>query len=151
MKILNRIFPLLILLMVCCLSSCDEEPTEALEDIIKEDLGYLPVIATFSLVSPEEPEVQPGMDVTFDLRFWSEGNIDKIEYWLVNEDEETKIGEQAYSPAYSTVSRTDSALFDFTVPASLEQGDAIAVQARVFNEGLEEYPATSSVTLTVPE
>lgn len=141
----------MIFAIVACLSSCDEEPTQALEDIIKEDLGYLPVIATFSLVSPEEPEVQPGTNTTFDLRFWSEGNIDKIQYWLINEEEETMIGEQAYTPAYSMVSRTDSALFNFTLPASLEAGDAISVQARVFNEGLEEYPASASVTLTVPE
>jgi hypothetical protein len=151
MKLINKKYPFILVSVICCLASCDEEPTAALEDIIKEDLGYMPVIATFELISPDEPEVEPGMNASFDLRFWSEGDIDKIEYWMIEGEDETMIGEQAYSPAYSMVSRTDSALFNFTVPASLQAGDTIAVQARVFNEGLEEYPATASVTLTVPE
>lgn len=151
MKNINKTLSLILLAGMCLFSACDEEPTEALEDIIKDDLGYLPVIATFRLVSPDVTEVQPGQQTTFDLRYWSEGNIEEIQYWMVEGETETLIGEQAYTPAYSMTSRTDSALFNFTVPASLEPGDEIAVQARVYNEGLEEYPAMSSITLTIPE
>lgn len=133
-------------------TACDEEPTQALEDIIKEDKGYLPVIASFTLVSPEEPKVQPGMETTFDLRYWSEGNIEEIQYWMIDEDQvETMIAEQAYEPAYSSVTWTDSLIFNYTIPATLQPGDTLSIEARVFNEGLEEYPATSSITLAVPE
>jgi hypothetical protein len=151
MKYINKTLSLILLAGMCLFTACDEEPTEALEGIIKEDLGYLPVIAAFKLVSPSGSVVQPGMQTSFDLRFWSEGNIEEIQYWMIEGDNEALIGEQAYTPAYSMVSRTDSTLFNFTVPISLESGDTIAVQARVFNEGLEEYPAVSSITLTVPE
>lgn len=151
MKTLTKIYPLVILALMACLTSCDEEPTEALEEIIKEDLGYLPVIASFNMVSPDASEVQAGTTVTFDLRFWSEGNIAEIQYWLVSDGDEALLEEQAYTPAYSTVSRTDSALFNFTVPASLQAGDEITVQARVINEGLEEYPTSASIILKVPE
>lgn len=151
MKVLKKIYPLLIFATMLGLVACDEEPTEALEDIIREDLGYMPVIATFSLVSPDETEVQPGTNTSFDLRFWSEGDIAEIQYWMIVDETETLIGDQDYAPAYSIITRTDSALFDFTVPASLQAGDTISVQARVFNEGLEDYPASASVTLTVVE
>lgn len=151
MKNINIIYGLMVVILLPFLAACDEEPTQALEDIIKEDKGYLPVIAKFSLVSSDAPVVQPGMETTFDLRYWSEGDIEDIQYWLLQDDSETMIGEQAYSPAYSKVTRTDSLLFHYTLPATLQPGDTIFIEARVHNVGLEEYPATASTRLTVPE
>ncbi|WP_224997840.1 hypothetical protein [Cesiribacter sp. SM1] len=130
-------------------ASCEKEPTEDLTNIIKEDLGYLPVIASFTLKSPATTTVQPGTQATFDLRYWSEGALSKVEFWMIQGENETLLTEQAYVPAYSTLSRTDSLIFNYTVPANLQPGAAFSIQSRVYNEGLEEYPVSSSVALTV--
>jgi hypothetical protein len=148
MNIIYKIFTLLFVAML--FASCDKEPTEDLEAIIKEDLGYLPVIASFTLKSPATTTVQPGEQATFDLRYWSEGNLDRIQFWLLKNDT-TLITELDYVPAYSSVSRTDSLIFNYTVPANVEPGTAFSIQTRVYNEGLEENPVSSSVALKVAE
>ncbi len=132
-------------------SSCDEDPTEDLEEIIKEDLGYVPRISTFKLVTPATATVQPGTNLTLDLRFWSEGQIKDIQFYMRSGGQLTKIGESAYKPAYSKITRTDSLLFNYQVPATVAPGSKFTIQARVANQGLEQYPARDSVVFTVPQ
>lgn len=151
MKKIHKIVPILFLSLAFGLYSCDEDPTDALQEIIKEDKGYLPVISKFTLVSPGTTTVQPGAQRKVDLRYWSEGEIEAVQFWMVKGEEETLISEQAYSPAYSFVTRTDSLIFNYTVPATMQVGDEFAIQARVINEGLEEYPASASINLKVVE
>lgn len=131
-------------------ASCDKSPTEDLEDIIKEDLGYVPKIATFTLLDPASTDVQPGTDCTFDLRYWSEGQISDIQFYLIIAGEETQIGQQDYVPAYSEVTRTDSLIFNYQIPASLQPGTSFSIQARVTNQGLEQYPAMAAIDFTIP-
>src|SRR5690554_3145479 len=95
-----------VILALMAFAGCDEEPTDALEEIIKEDKGYLPVIATFTLTDPDDPVITPGQTTTFDLRYWSEGVVSEIEFWMIRDEAETLIEEYDYTPAYSDVTRT---------------------------------------------
>lgn len=142
---------LVIIIAVLSFTACEEEANQPLLDIINEDLGYIPVISSFSLAAPSSSAVMPGDDCTFDLRYWSEGNLSDIEFWLVDEIDQTLIEAFDYSPAYSNVTKTDSLLFDFTVPPLYQPGDTFYIEARVRNEGLEDYPTTAEVMLTIPE
>ncbi|MFB9863322.1 hypothetical protein [Rufibacter immobilis] len=151
MKKIINLFLLPLLAIAFTFSSCDEDPTDDLKEIIKEDLGYVPKIATFRLVTPAATAVQPGTDLSMDLRFWSEGQIKDVQFYMVMGTQETKIGESPYKPAYSKVTRTDSLLFNYKVPANIARGSAFTIQARVANQGLEQYPAKASLSFTVPQ
>lgn len=151
---MKKIFSLIAFFLLAfgfALTSCDKDPTEDLEEIIKTDLGYVPKISTFRLVNPANvTTVAPGANITFDLRFFSEGKIRDIQFYMIMGAQETKIGESAYSPAYSKITRTDSLLFNYQVPANLAAGITFTIQARVANEGLELYPARAAVALKTP-
>lgn len=133
------------LVIVIAFSSCDEDPTDALKDIIKDDLGYVPKISSFTLKAPASTTVPEGSQLSFDLRYWSEGTISDVQFWLIQGTDESMINEQDYSPAYSHVTRTDSLLFNYQIPAELTSGETFSIQARVTNEGLEQYPAKSAL------
>ncbi|WP_205503475.1 hypothetical protein [Rufibacter psychrotolerans] len=151
MKSISNLIALFLLAFAFGFSACDEDPTQDLEDIIKEDLGYVPRIATFRLVTPASTAVPPGTNLSFDLRYWSEGQIKDIQFYMIMGTQETKIGEVPYQPAYSNITRTDSLLFNYQVPADIARGSAFSIQARVANQGLEQYPARASVSFTVPQ
>jgi hypothetical protein len=146
------IYPLLVVaLLAVGLGACDREADQDLKDIIKQDLGYQPVIASFTLVSPAPAAVKPGTTCTFDLRYWSEGQIDQVR--LLSRVGPTgafsTVYEQGYTPAYSTISRTDSLRLNYTVPADATAGTRIRVEARVTNVDLADYPRTAAVDLVV--
>lgn len=148
---------LLVVLAAGLLGACDQDANQPLKDIIKRDLGYLPVIASFTLVSPPPAAgtaptpVKPGTTCTFDLRYWSEGQIDRVQL-------SSRLGaagtpgflyDQAYAPAYSSTTRTDSLRVNYTVPADAAAGTRIRVEARVTNVDLADYPRTAAVELLV--
>jgi hypothetical protein len=133
------------------LTSCDEDPSDALREIIKEDLGYLPVIARFNLLTPPAGQVRAGVNCTFDLRFWSEGEIDRIEVWnrIGTTGEFERVNQLPYNPAFSSITRTDSLIVNYTVPANVDAGTSIRVEVRIANTGLADFPRVSGVNLTV--
>lgn len=140
----------LLTLVAVATTSCDIGPTDALMDIIKEDKGYIPVIANFTLSSPAPAQALPGTECRFDLRFWSEGEIDKIRFWVkVGSADAVQVQESDYSPAFSNVSKTDSLLFNYTIPNNVVAGTIIGVEARVTNQNLPDYAVTRNVNVTV--
>jgi hypothetical protein len=136
------------LTLLFALGSCDEDPTDDLYDIIKEDLGYVPKISQWRLIAPAAPTVPAGSNLTFDLRYWSEGQIDEAQFYLIVGTDTSLISEVDYAPAYSKVTKTDSLIFSYQAPA-LASGTNFSVQSRVTNVGLENYPATSVVALKI--
>ena len=147
----NYIYLFILLCAVAFVTvSCDEDPGDALQDIIKDDLGYVPRIASFTIVPPGTATVAPGQSLVMDLRYWSEGTISGIEFYRIEGETETRIADLDYSPAYSKVTRTDSLRFTYEVPGDLAPGAKFGIQARIANQGLENYPAKSALlNLTV--
>ncbi len=153
-----KVYTLLVLALAAgIMAACDRDADQPLKDIIKQDLGYLPVIASFSLASPTPAAgtaptpVKPGTACTFDLRYWSEGQIDRVQL-------SSRVGatatpsfiyDQGYAPAYSSITRTDSLRVTYTVPADAAAGTRIRVEARVTNVDLADYPRTAAVELLV--
>ncbi|EIM73804.1 hypothetical protein A3SI_17187 [Nitritalea halalkaliphila LW7] len=133
------------------LVACDIDPTQPLRDIIREDLGYLPVVAGWSLRTPAAAELRPGANATLDLRFWSEGEIDRIRLFVTVNGSETMVEEKAYSPAYSEITRTDSLLFSYTVPQTAAVGSPIIFRSEVINRDLPDFPVGRSLTFTLQE
>src|SRR5687768_11499666 len=101
MKNINKLYPLLFLSVILAMVACDEEPTEDLRAIIKEDLGYVPKISQFRLITPATSPVPAQSNLAFDIRFWSEGDIDDIKFYQIVGVDTTLISELSYSPAYS--------------------------------------------------
>ncbi|MBW3468331.1 hypothetical protein [Arthrospiribacter ruber] len=134
------------------ISSCDIGPTDALQDIIQEDLGYIPVISNFTLRSPTASETSPtaGTDCTFDLRYWSEGEIDRIQFWVkVGGANPERLDDRPYEPAFSNITKTDSLLFNYTIPNGIEAGTVISMEARITNTNLPDFPVSREVNVTV--
>jgi hypothetical protein len=148
MKNILKLHTLLFIVIASAFFACDEDPTDDLNDIIKDDLGYVPKIARFTLIAPATSTVPAGSNVSVDLRYWSEGTISNVQFFLVQGTTETKITEQPYAPAFSKITKTDSLIFTYQVPA-LASGTAFSIQARVINEGLEDYPTKSAVALKI--
>lgn len=141
-----------LLLCACLLNACDQAADAGLKDIIKTDLGYLPVISAFTLASPTPSNVRKGTVCRFDLRYWSEGTIAKTTFSARSGTGTPVVFlDRNYTPAYSRVTRTDSLLVDYTVPAEAARGTRIRIEATVINAGLEAYPRTAFVELNVVE
>lgn len=132
------------------LSACEKHPLDPLRAIIKEDLGPLPVIAGFTLVTPAA-QIRAGSTAVLDLRYWTEGRINKIELWQqpLPGGATTKVAEFEHRPAFSRVTLTDSLRINYTVPANAAPNSQIRLEARVTNVGLENFPRTASLTLRV--
>jgi hypothetical protein len=148
MKKIINLYTLTLAVMAFAFVACDEDPTDDLKDIIKEDLGYVPKIARFTLITPATSTVPSGSNVSVDLRYWSEGTIENIQFFLIEGTTETKIAEQPYAPAFSKITKTDSLIFTYQVPA-MASGTAFSIQARVINDGLEDYPTKSSLAFKI--
>ncbi|UJP63695.1 hypothetical protein [Mongoliitalea daihaiensis] len=132
--------------------SCDVAPTDALMEIIKEDLGFIPVIANFTLASPTASATAPtaGTNCTFDLRYWSEGEIDRVQFWVkLGTADPVLVDDRPYAPAFSNISKTDSLLINYTIPAALPVGTVVGMEARVTNKNLPNFPVTRTVNVTV--
>lgn len=143
---------LLIALGISLLPSCDIAPNQALLDIIQEDFGYIPVIANFTLANPTASATAPtaGTNCTFDLRYWSEGEIDRIQFWVkIGTGDPELIEERPYTPAFSNISKTDSLLVNYTIPASVPVGTVVGMEARVTNKNVPNFPVTRVVNVTV--
>ena len=150
MKKVFNIIPFIFTVAMLVLGACDEDPTDDLYDIIKDDLGYTPKITQFKLVTPTTSPVPAQSTITFDLRFFSEGEISGIKFYKIVGTDTALISEQPYAPAYSKVTKTDSLMFNYSLPASLTSGTNFSVQARVAGTGrLETHPTISSVALRV--
>ena len=130
--------------VVFMLTSCEEDPTDDLMELVKEDKGYVPKISAFTMVTPATT-VPAGASVTLDLRYWSEGTINKVQFWTITGGVESQVDELPYAKAYSKVTKTDSLRYDYVVPADLVSGTTFSLQARVTNAGLEEYPTKSAL------
>lgn len=131
-------------------TACDIAATDPLMDIIKEDKGYIPVVAGWTLRTPAAAALTPGANAVFDLRYWSEGEIDKIRFFVkIGDAENQMVSEQDYSPAYSNVSKTDSLLINYTLPATVAVGTPVIFRAEVTNRNLPDYPVGRSLTLPV--
>ncbi|MGF1638544.1 MAG: hypothetical protein ACFCUU_15815 [Cyclobacteriaceae bacterium] len=148
MKNLIYISSLVSLFALVILTSCDREPTEELESIIKEDLGYLPVISGFTLRSPAAAQVAPGSTLTLDLRFWTEDQVSEIELFArEGENEAVLVQTYPYQPAYSAISRTDSLLMSFQIPANAADSAVYVFDAVVTNENTLSRTRSLSVTV----
>jgi hypothetical protein len=130
--------------LIIMLTSCEEDPTDDLMELVKEDKGYVPKISAFTMVTPAAT-VPAGSSVTLDLRYWSEGTINNIQFWTISGGVESQVDELPYAKAYSKVTRTDSLRYNYVVPADLVSGTTFSLQARVTNAGLEEYPTKSAL------
>lgn len=143
---------LLIVLGLGSMYACDVAPTDALMEIIREDLGYIPVIANFTLASPTASATAPtaGTNCTFDLRFWSEGEIERIQFWVkVGAADPVMVEERPYAPAFSNITKTDSLLLNYTIPATVPVGTVVGMEARVTNRNVPNFPVTRTVNVTV--
>lgn len=142
----------LVFLLSSFLFSCDVGPTDALQDIIKEDLGYIPVITNFVLSNPTASDSAPeaGTNCTFDLRYWSEGEIDRIQFWVkIGSAEPQRLDEIPYKPAFSNITKTDSLLYNYTIPSEIEAGTVVSMEARITNTNLPNYIVSRTVNVTV--
>lgn len=131
-------------------TACDIAATDPLMDIIKEDKGFIPVVAGWTMRTPAPTALTPGANAVFDLRFWSEGEIDKIRFFVkIGNEDNRMVSEQNYVPAYSNISRTDSLLINYTIPTTVAVGTPVVFRAEVTNRNLPNYPVGRQLSLTV--
>jgi hypothetical protein len=151
-KLKTFTYSLLLTLGLGSFYACEVAPTDALMEIIKEDFGYIPVIANFTLASPTASATAPiaGTNCTFDLRYWSEGEIDRIQFWVrVGTQEPVMVDDRPYTPAFSNITKTDSLRFNYTIPAATPVGTVVGMEARITNKNVPNFPVTRTVNVTV--
>lgn len=144
----SKIYYLPLLFLAVLSASCEKnDPDEWLKDNI-EVVGRFPVIASLAIVPPQTSRVPAGSSVQLDLRYWSDDPVDKINlYATVGAGARQTVSTSAYAKAYSAVSKTDSLILPYQVPAGLASGTSIKLDAEVLNQNT--LSRTSSVTLTV--
>jgi hypothetical protein len=115
------------------LASCEKEADQWLQDNF-EVIGNIPAIASFN-TTPAVTEVVAGTTVKLDLRYWSKDPIDKINLNAkVGSEVKQTVSSTAYQAAYSKVSKTDSLILEYAVPAGLAKGVAIELEAEIINK-----------------
>lgn len=134
--------------LAACLISCKKPaPNEWLKDNTTI-VGVYPVIASFTLPTSQSATVAAGSTVRLDLRYWSDATINKIN---LNETIGTgsiqTVSSTPYQKAYSTISRTDSLILQYQVPAGVVSGTTIVMQADVINNN--SLDATATVNLKI--
>jgi hypothetical protein len=133
----NRTFKILIALLAMTVftTACKKEaPDQWLQDNITI-IGKVPVIASFTVKPPQNTSVTPGSSLELDLRYWSDEPIDKINLTsTVGTGAPALVSTTAYKAAYSKVSRTDSLILPYVVPAGLAVGTKISVEVEVVNQ-----------------
>ncbi len=131
----NKTFKILIALLVMTVftTACKKEaPDQWLQDNITI-IGKVPVIASFTVKPPAN--VTAGASLQLDLRYWSDEPMDKINLRAaVGTGTLELVSTSAYQAAYSKVSRTDSLLLPYVVPAGLAAGTKISVEVEVVNK-----------------
>lgn len=133
--------------VVAALSSCKKpDPNQWLKDNTTV-IGYNPVIASFTTVPSGTTTAAAGSTVKLDLRYWSDGPIDKVNLNATVGTGGTKqtISTTPYQKAYSAVSRTDSLIMQYQVPAGTASGTAIVVEAQVVNKNALTVSSTISL------
>ena len=146
----NKSYKIIVALfaIVMFTSACKKNaPDQWLQDNITI-IGKVPVIASFTVKAPQTANVTAGSALQFDLRYWSDEPIDKINLRsTVGTGTQALISTTAYQKAYSTVSRTDSLLVPFTVPAGVAVGTKIIVEVEVVNQNTltKKLPITLTV------
>lgn len=117
-----------------CAACKKNAPDQWLKDNI-DIVGKVPIIAGFTVKPPQTTNVIPGSTVQLDLRYWSDDPIDKINLRAtVGAGAQQSVSTTAYQKAYSQVSRTDSLLLAYPVPAGLTVGTAIVMEVEVVNK-----------------
>lgn len=122
------------IMMSMVLTSCEKDADQWLKDNVKI-IGKAPVITGFSITPAQaDNKVPAGQTIKLDLRYWSDDPIDKIElrsavgtgaaYQLVES--------RPYQKAYSNVSKTDSLIFNYSVP-NVAVGTEINMEVTVLN------------------
>lgn len=143
-----KIYKLLFItgVVAAALSGCKKpDPNQWLEDNTTV-IGYNPVIATFTTVPANTTTAAAGSTVKLDLRYWSDSPIDKVNLnATVGTAAKQTITTTAYQKAYSTVSRTDSLLMQYQVPAGTATGTTIVVEAQVINKNTLTVASTISL------
>lgn len=139
---------ILVGLSLILLSSCKKnDPDQWLKDNV-EVIGKIPVITSIAVVPPQTTSVQAGSVINLDLRYWSEDEIDQINFRdSVGSAAKKLFLNKPYQKAYSTVSRTDSLLAPYQVPAGLASNTKIIIEAEVVNKN--SLKKASTLTLTV--
>ncbi|AFD06151.1 hypothetical protein [Solitalea canadensis] len=141
---LVKLYSLSIIALAGVLSSCEKDADQWLQDNVTV-IGKYANISGFT-ASSTKPTA--GATVKLDLRYWSEEQIDKINLNVkVGADVKQTVSTTPYKAAYSKISKTDSLLLQYNVPAGLAAGTAIVVEAEVVNKNTLKNAST--VTLTV--
>lgn len=130
----NKIYNLIMIMAALAVfAACDEEADHELQNIIQETRGYFPVISSFSMEMPDE-EVNPGESLTLDLRYWSQGEMESIVLMeALDGGSLSEVNRVNYQPAYSAVTRTDSLLLNYQVPANLSDTTSVKLKVQVIN------------------
>lgn len=127
-------------------SACKKNaPDQWLKDNI-DVIGKVPVIAGFTVKPPQTTNVAAGSTVQLDLRYWSDDPVDKINLRsTVGTGTQQAVSTTAYQKAYSQVSKTDSLLLAYPVPAGLAVGTAIVMEVEVVNKNTLTKKTTLSL------
>lgn len=136
----------LLFVSLALFSACKKDaPDQWLKDNI-DIIGKVPVIAGFTVKPPQTTNVAAGSTVQLDLRYWSDEPIDKINLRsTVGTGAQQTVSTTAYQKAYSQVSRTDSLLLPYPVPAGLAVGTAIVMEVEVVNKNTLTKKTTLSL------
>lgn len=147
MKLYKFKYLIALLALPICFTACEKDADQWLKDNVTV-IGKLPVIAGFSITPTQaNNNVTAGQNVRFDLRYWSDDSIDKVELKAtVGTGTQRTVSTTPYQSAYSNVSKTDSLLLNYTVP-NVSVGTTINMQVVVTNKNT--LTKSSNLVLTV--
>ncbi len=132
------------------LMACEQEPDQWLQDNIQEGRGYFPVVASLAVASPASTStLKPGDPVTLDLRYWSLDPIQEVRLYAKPgaNAPETLVATTPYVPAYSTVTRTDSLLLNYQLPAGITPPATVTLRTEVVNQNTLTKSSSVNINL----
>lgn len=126
----NIIKTLMLGLILIGVSSCYDDDNW-LDKNMEETGRSVPLIASFTSADKEFP---PGATITLDLRYWSNDEIEQVDFFaqVKGKPELDDLRVYPYEPAYSARSRSDSLLIKYTVP-NVPKGTDFGFQVVVRN------------------
>jgi hypothetical protein len=128
------------------LFSCEKESDEWLRNNTRDGRGYFPVIASLGVASPAN--VLPGSEVILDLRYWSLDPVKEVSLFSqIGTGPEELVVTTPYMEAYSAITRTDSLMLRYTVPATVAPATKITLRVQVQNEN--ELTKSQKTEITV--
>lgn len=112
-------------------TSCYED-NNWLEENVEETGRSFPLIASFTTA---DEDYSPGSEITLDLRYWSNDDIEQVDFFAQVEgySELDDLRVYPYEEAYSALSRTDSLIIKYTVP-NVPSGTRFGFSVVVKNE-----------------